>query len=106
MGERGASVIVGAVCAVLWGGLSLWRFAHLQTGMDLVIFHQGLANLTAGRAPLVPIKGEQVFWSFPNLELAASRTDDDGFAEVRFILPAWDSVSATVRGGSSWSLRL
>lgn len=58
MGERGASVIVGAVCAVLWGGLSLWRFAHLQTGMDLVIFHQGLANLAAGRAPLVPIKGD------------------------------------------------
>ncbi|RON84577.1 hypothetical protein [Pseudomonas fluorescens] len=54
----------------------------------------------------VPIRGEQVFWSFPNMELAASRTDDDGFAEVRFTLPAWGTVSASVRGGSSLSLRL
>lgn len=54
----------------------------------------------------VPIRGEQVFWRFPNMELAASRTDDDGFAEVRFTLPAWGTVSASVRGGSSLSLRL
>lgn len=71
-----------------------------------IIGKEAHIQVRVANTALVPIKGEQVFWSFPNLELAASLTDDDGFAEVRFILPAWDSVSATVRGGSSWSLRL
>jgi hypothetical protein len=52
----------------------------------------------------IPIQGEEVFWSFPNTEIASTRTNADGYAEVKFILPARGTIVAKVRGGSNMSM--
>ena len=52
------------------------------------------------------IPGEEVFWSFPNIDIASTQTDADGYAEVKFILPEFGSIVASVRGGLSMSFPL
>ncbi|MEN5042719.1 hypothetical protein [Pseudomonas koreensis] len=52
----------------------------------------------------VPIQGEVVFWRFRDIEIAPTRTDVQGYTEVKFILPARDTIVVSVRGGSSMSM--
>lgn len=54
----------------------------------------------------VPIQGEEVFWRFRDIEIPPTRTDEQGCTEVKFVLSAWGTIVASVRGGSNISMRI
>jgi hypothetical protein len=54
----------------------------------------------------VPIQGEEVIWRFRDIEIPPTRTDEQGYTEVKFILSVRDTIFASARGGSNMSMRI
>jgi hypothetical protein len=56
----------------------------------------------------LPMKGESVSWSYLDMDLAPTLTNEDGVAEVRFTFPkdSVERIHAFVRGGDTMSLLL
>ncbi|MFJ4195131.1 hypothetical protein [Pseudomonas sp. NPDC089534] len=52
------------------------------------------------------LEGEEIFWTYPGIDLPSTETDANGVADIKFVIPNAGAIRAHVRGGSNMGLRL